>query len=280
MDYAKCMSKQESKNTYMDSENMNEAFVEVPGGKVFVKTWGAALSDSAMSVILLHDSLGCVETWRDFPKKLSEKLNRTVIAYDRLGFGKSSERNSLPSVDFVKEEAEIYLPTILKQLGIGSCILMGHSVGGGMALSAAAFNSNIKAVISESAQAFVEERTKNGIEASKAAFQDPARLEKLKKYHGEKAAWVVRAWTDVWLAPEFATWSLKPILPKVQCPSLIIHGDSDEYGSLVFPDLICGKLGGVVMKKIMSGCGHVPHKEKENDVLEVIAEFFEKNQMP
>lgn len=256
------------------TELKNEIFVKVPGGEIFVKTWAPAHPLDSTPLILLHDSLGCVEIWRDFPAKLSEKINRVVIAYDRLGFGRSSQRASLPSFDFVREEAEIYLPALLKQLEITECILMGHSVGGGMALTAAALLPNIKAVISESAQAFVEERTKNGIASSKIAFQNADRLEKLKKYHGDKAEWVVKAWTDVWLAPEFATWSLQNVLPQVHCPILIIHGDKDEYGSVKFPDMICDLAGGRSSKIVMEGCGHVPHKERESEVLELVRNFL------
>lgn len=101
----------------------NESFIEVPGGSLFVKVWYSQTPNDLAPIILLHDSLGCVETWRDFPAHLAKHLERTVIAYDRLGFGKSSARTALPSFDFIREEGEIYLPVLLKKLGIQECVL-------------------------------------------------------------------------------------------------------------------------------------------------------------
>lgn len=258
----------------MSHTSASEVLVNLPGGKVFVKTWMPSIQNHQSPLILLHDSLGCVDTWREYPKILAEKLKRTVIAYDRLGFGKSDARDKLPSIDFIREEAEIYFPALQKQLGIQGFSVFGHSVGGGMALEIAAINPNCFAVVSESTQAFVEDRTVDGISKSKLAFENPERLEKLKKYHGEKAAWVVEAWTNIWLSPEFANWSLQSTLPKVKCPVLAIHGDKDEYGSVKFPEMICRLAGGTCELKVMTGYGHVPHKENETEISQLILNFL------
>jgi pimeloyl-ACP methyl ester carboxylesterase len=130
-----------------------------------------------------------------------------------------------------------------------------------------------RAVVSESAQAFVEDRTVAGIRAARERFQDSEQFDRIKKRHGTKARWVLDAWTEVWLSSEFASWSLGPDLPLVKCPVLVIHGEEDEYGSVRFPKAICRYLGGPAEMHILSGCGHVPHRERPDEVAGLVARF-------
>jgi pimeloyl-ACP methyl ester carboxylesterase len=252
-----------------------ERFLAVPGGEVYVRTWNPAASAGGVPVVLLHDSLGCVAMWRGFPALLAGRLARPVIAYDRLGFGRSSARRQLPSLRFIAEEAEICLPVIAAALGIRKLIPFGHSVGGCMAMVWAGLSgADCPAVVSESAQAFVEERTREGVLRGKEEFSQAAMMARLEVYHGSKASWVVRAWTDIWLSPEFASWSLAGELPKVRCPLLVMHGDRDEYGSVRFPEMLCSLAGGPAEKLIIPECGHVPHREKPDVVLEAVSRFL------
>lgn len=133
-----------------------------------------------------------------------------------------------------------------------------------------------KAVITESAQAYVENQTRLGIQQAKAQFQNPEQLKKLEKYHGEKTKWVLNAWTEVWLSDEFSSWSLKDNLPQVQCPVLIIHGDKDEYGTINFPKMISDLTRGPSQVEIIPGGGHVPHRESCNLILDLVHNFLEK----
>lgn len=247
--------------------------LDIQGGQIFVRIWEK--KNNLIPMIMLHDSLGCVETWRDFPEKLSNHLNRTVIAYDRLGFGKSSVRTSPPSNNFIEEEAKV-ITRLAQELELNEYVLFGYSVGGAMSLIAAKNNAHCKAVISESAQAFVEEQTKAGIIQAKTFYQDPQKFDKLKKYHNDKTIWVFKAWTDTWLAPAFANWNLLSHLPDVLCPVLVIHGDKDEYGSLAFPDGIATTVAGPSKKIILQNCGHVPHREFEAQVLTETKSFLDQ----
>jgi pimeloyl-ACP methyl ester carboxylesterase len=253
----------------------SERFVAVPGGEVYVRTWTPAAGISKIPVVLLHDSLGCVAMWRQFPALLAGKLGRPVIAYDRLGFGRSSARTELPSLRFIAEETETFLPVITSALGIARLIPFGHSVGGCMAIVwAGLLGETCPAVVSESAQAFVEGRTREGVLRAKEEFSQPAMMSRLEVYHGTKASWVVRAWTQLWLSPQYASWSLAKDLPKVRCPLLAIHGEQDEYGSVRFPEMICELAGGAAEKLIIPGCGHVPHREKPDVVLDAVDRFL------
>ncbi|RIH89180.1 2-succinyl-6-hydroxy-2,4-cyclohexadiene-1-carboxylate synthase [Meiothermus luteus] len=253
---------------------VSDRWVEVPGGQVFARRWALAESHKA-PIVLLHDSLGSVELWRGFPAALAQATGREVWAYDRLGFGRSSPRTKPPSLGFILEEAWLYFPAIAKGLELREYILFGHSVGGAMALCIAAYQpGRCRAVITEAAQAFVEERTLQGIRAAQQGFQDPTQFARLERWHGEKARWVLEAWTGVWLAPGFRGWTLEPCLKGVRCPVLALHGDRDEYGSLAFPKRIVEGVQGPARMELLPDCGHVPHREKEALVLGLVEDFL------
>ena len=253
---------------------VTDSNLAIRGGNIFARQW-AAEDNENIPIVLLHDSLGSVDLWRDFPALLSITLSRRVIAYDRLGFGKSSPRAELPSVDFIGEEARVYFPQIARALELDEYVLFGHSVGGAMALNIAAEDPNrCKAVITEAAQAFVEERTLSGIRAAREAFEDEGQVARLTRWHGERAQWVLDAWTRVWLSPEFRSWSLDPCLDRIECPVLAIHGDADEYGSVEFPRRITEGVRGPSQMELLVSCGHVPHREKTGEVLRLVRTFI------
>nr|WP_298726429.1 alpha/beta hydrolase [uncultured Steroidobacter sp.] len=253
-----------------------DSWVDVPGGRIFVRQWQVTRPAGA-ALVLLHDSLGSVELWRDFPALLAEAANRHVVAYDRLGFGQSTQRTDRPSIEFIDAEAEEYFPVLRRALGLDRFALFGHSVGGSMALRiAASLGEACDAVITESAQAFVESRTLDGIRAAQSLFEDPAQLQKLAKWHGDRAQWVLDAWIKVWLSPEFASWSLDPQLGRIRCPVLAIHGDRDEYGSEAFPRRIAGGVSGPSQMILLEECGHVPHRERREEVLQLTAAFLKE----
>lgn len=253
-----------------------DSSVDVPGGSIFVRTWNPGKISDKIPVILLHDSLGCIGMWRKFPELLAQGLGRPIVAYDRLGFGRSSERYGLPGINFIREEAEIYFPLIRSALGLSEYVLFGHSVGGAMAVFIAAlFPNQCKAVITESAQAFVEDRTLAGIRQAQKQFEDSGQFERLGKWHGHKSQWVLNAWTEVWLSPDFTDWSLEPLIRQVKSPVLAIHGDQDEYGSMAFPEFICQRVAGAAQLFVLAGCGHVPHHERPVEVIDRVSLFLE-----
>jgi len=253
---------------------IRDSLVEVPGGRIFVRRWSLDQGNRP-PLILLHDSLGSVDQWRDFPEALAKATTRAVVAYDRLGFGRSTPRTRRPSADFIRDEAETFFPAVQRGLGIRRFVLFGHSVGGAVSLTIAASQREAcAAVVTEAAQAFVEPRTLSGIRAAKAQFADPQQFERLAKWHGEKASWVLDAWTEVWLSAEFAAWRLDPHLAQVMCPVLAIHGELDEYGSLEFPRRITSGVRGRSQLAILKDCGHVPHREQREEVLRLTAAFL------
>ena len=259
-----------------DSVNSEEMILEVSSLNIYVKKWIPPIEGSNAPIFLMHDSLGCIALWRDFPAQLAEKTNRTVIAYDRLGFGKSSCRTSLPSEKFIQEEAREIFPFLKKALQVTNFIVAGHSVGGCMAAQIAAHDKDCNGLITIAAQGFMEAKTIHGLKQAQLMFESTVHRQRLAKYHGVKADWILAAWFGTWLSTEFAHFSMKNCLQKVGCPSIAIHGESDEYGSLDSPKFIAEHVSGPSFYHILPNCGHVPHRECMDELILTIQTFIEQ----
>ncbi|OTG99711.1 alpha/beta fold hydrolase [Acinetobacter sp. ANC 4973] len=256
---------------------IKEQYLELEQGQIFIKQWKFDRIDACQKspIILFHESLGCVALWRDFPEKLALRTGRDVIAYDRLGFGQSSIQLKPLELDFVTEEGKKILPQILSHLALNDFVVMGHSVGGGMAtICAALYPEHCKAVITESAQSVVEKITLEGIQKAKISFNDEKLFNRLAKYHADKTQWVLDAWTETWLSPQFVTWNLDYFLSKVQCPLLAIHGELDEYASIAQPKRFVELTQGINELCMIEDCGHFPHQQKPSEVLASIEKFL------
>lgn len=246
-------------------------------GRLFARVWVPPdlRRDRDAPLLLFHDSLGCVELWRDFPEQLAVATHRRVVAYDRLGFGRSNPYPGALPMTFIRDEGATGVPRLLEALGVDEIIAFGHSVGGGMAIATAArWPERCVAVVTESAQTYVEDRTRAGLLAARVEFARPGQLERLARYHGAKARWVLDAWIETWLSSAFADWSLDEDLRAVRCPALALHGDQDEYGSVEHPERIARLTQGPARAVILEGCGHVPHREQPARVLGEVKRFL------
>ena len=249
-----------------------EHWIESGAGRIYAKSWTPDAGTSLPPIILFHDSLGCITLWRDFPEQLAHSLGRQVIAYDRLGFGRSDARTDVLQQNFMALEAGQAVPLLCEQFSIQEFVACGHSVGGGMAVETGArFGERCRAVITIAAQAFVEERTLQGIRSAQQEFRSTETFARLARYHGSKTDWVLHAWIDTWLAPERAEWSLDPALEKLHCPVLAIHGERDEYGSEAHPRRIAAGRGSL---HILPDTGHSPHRERPSLVMKAIEDFL------
>lgn len=268
----------------MLSISANERYVSTSAGELYVKSWTPSAdsnTETTAPIVLFHDSLGSVELWRGFPEQLARTLGRQVIAYDRPGFGRSYPRTDILEADFIINEATGPFTAIRSELGIEDFIAFGHSVGGAMAaVCAATFPAHCVALITEAAQAFVEDLTVQGIRDAKQVFAQEGQIDRLKKYHGEKADWVLRAWTGTWLSENFQHWTLNETLSRVSCPVLAIHGEDDEFGSAEHPELYTSLPAGPCVLEMLKGCGHVPHREKPDVVLHLVNDFIEEHLKP
>ena len=180
------------------------------------------------TIVFLHDSLGCIELWRDFPDKLVAATHCNMLIYDRLGYGKS---DPLPThnrpVNYMEKEADL-LNDLLVEYKIEQAILFGHSDGGTIALLAASmYPQRISAVITEATHIFVEEITLKGIYAAKEAYEQTNLRERLQKYHGNKTDTMFNAWVQTWTSPNYRNWNIEHFLPGIHCPVLFIQGETD-----------------------------------------------------
>lgn len=227
------------------------------------------------TLVFLHDSLGCVALWRDYPDVVAEATGCNLLVYDRKGYGQSAPMQVIErSNRYLEEEADT-LVSLLSHLNITRAILFGHSDGGSIALIAAArYPARVEAVIAEAAHIFVEEETLAGIGAAVKAYWDTNLKSRLARYHGEKTDDVFHAWTDTWLSAAHRPWNIEHFLPRIVCPTLIIQGEEDEYGTLKQVEGIARQVKGKAETFLLPGIGHTPHKEAPAETAERAIRFI------
>jgi pimeloyl-ACP methyl ester carboxylesterase len=229
----------------------------------------------APTLVFLHDSLGCITLWRNFPEQLAKRTECNYLIYDREGYGRSSACDFLDRKKGYLEAEADKLGRLLEQLDIKNPILFGHSDGASIALlTAAQYPEKIKAVISEAAHVFVEQITLDGVESAHKQFQTTNLSKRLEKYHGDKAEAVFNAWTSIWLSDAFLDWNMEEALSKILCPTLVIQGTADAYGSVRQVEAIADLVKGSVEVFMPKGLGHSPHKEAPDAILETTKRFL------
>ncbi len=225
------------------------------------------------TLVFLHEGLGCIEMWRDFPQKLCDATRCGGIVYDRTGYGRSSAWPSDPGVRYMEVEADLVLPRLLAALGIEDCVLVGHSDGGTIALNyAAADPEPLRAVVTLAAHAINEPVCVDAIIRARAAFASGGLRQRLAKYHDNVDA-AFHLWADAWVAPGFEPMDANGRLPGVVVPVQAIQGEDDEYGSELQLGIIAGKVGGYCETRLVPDCGHSPHLEQQAQLLAEITRF-------
>lgn len=252
---------------------------DLPFGDHALRVRTIAAADPAAgerpTLVFLHDSLGSITVWRDFPDRLSAALGCDALVYDRRGYGASSPFGPEPrQPGYLEDEADV-LSRVLDACGVSEAILFGHSDGGSIALVAAArFPERVRAVVTEGAHVFVEELTLSGIRAARAALRDTDLGERLRRHHGEKTDAVTAAWIDVWLSPGFRDWNIERYLPDVRCPVLVLQGEEDEYGTPDQVRAIAEGVSGPARAQLIPGVGHTPHRAAADEVLRTTTAFL------
>ena len=229
------------------------------------------------TIIFLHDSLGCSKLWRDFPEKLGELTRCNILVYDRQGYGESCsfsypKRNNY----YIEQEADL-LNELLDFWQIDKAILFGHSDGGSIALiTAGKYPEKVQGIITEGAHIFVEEVTISGIDEAINLYKTTDLKSKLEKYHGNKTDEMFWAWASTWTTDEFRNWNIEDFLPKIECRSLIIQGEEDEYGTLKQVENIITKTNGQSTQLVISNVKHTPHKEVPELILNKVSKFIKE----
>lgn len=231
--------------------------------------------DSDEVIVFLHEALGSVGQWKDFPQLLCERTGLTGLVYDRLGYGKSSPDIVQRDATYLENFAFDEFPYIQKALLPHEKIhLVGHSDGGSIALLIASkYPEQILSVTTMAAHIFVEDVTLAGILPAIEAY-DLGKLDGLKKYHGDKTETLFYNWARTWLSDEYLNWNIESYLPNIQAPSLIIQGEDDQYGTEAQVDGIVNQVAGKSTKRMLKNCGHMPHLECKEEVISLIEKFI------
>jgi pimeloyl-ACP methyl ester carboxylesterase len=228
--------------------------------------------------LLLHEGLGCVELWKGFPELLANASGCDVVAYSRGGYGKSSPVELPRSLDYMTEEAEVWLPQLIQQLNYERIILVGHSDGGSIALIYAGTSNDGKlaGVITLAAHVFNEPICVAGIQQAKQAYQQGKLRQGLALYHGDNVDCAFWGWNDVWLNPAFLNFNIEAYLNNIQVPLLVVQGEDDEYGTLAQVESIVLQAGGYAEALVIPSCKHSIHRQASDQLILAICKFTEQ----
>ncbi len=256
---------------------IDSGFLDAAGGRIEYARWGTEAGGGS-PLVLLHEGLGCVSMWRDWPGELARSTGREVFAYSRFGYGGSSPAGLPRPLDFMDREARVVLPGVFEEAGVdGAPVLVGHSDGGTIALLGAALGAApLGAVVTLAAHAFNEPRCIEGIEAAREAFRQGDLRQRLARYHGDRTDDAFRGWCDAWLDPEFEHWTIEEELARVNVPLLVVQGRDDPYGTLRQVEVIAQRCAGPCRTLVLDDCGHSPHRERPRATTEAITRFLEE----
>jgi pimeloyl-ACP methyl ester carboxylesterase len=231
--------------------------------------------ERAPTIVFLHEGLGSVSTWRDFPDALAARTGCGALVYSRAGYGRSDPAPLPRPVRFMHDEAEI-LAKVVRRAGIRECILLGHSDGASIALIAAGRRAvpGLRALVLEAPHVFAEPCGLESIARIAEAYRTTDLRARLERHHGANTETAFWGWNRVWLDPEFRAWNIEEFLPGIQVPSLVIQGERDEYGSWAHVEAIERRSGGPVRTLSVPACGHAPHAEHRDLVLGAMADFI------
>ena len=238
-------------------------------GEVELETEEIAGAEPAL--VFLHEGLGSVALWRDFPARLAEATGRRTLIYSRAGHGFSEVPDSDRTSRFMHEEALDVLPALLRAAEIERPVLVGHSDGGSIALIHAS-EHDVSGLILLAPHVFVEDLSVASIEEARVTFETTDLGERMGRYHRD-AERTFRLWNDIWLAPEFRAWNIEDVLAGVTAPTLLIQGEHDQYGTLAQIDAIERGVQGPVQRAVLD-CRHAPHLEAPEATLDHATRFL------
>jgi len=227
---------------------------------------------SAPVIVMLHEGLGSIALWRDFPHQLAARTGCAIFVYSRYGHGGSDKLAEKRLVGFMHREGEVVLPELLDKLGIARPILLGHSDGGSIALIfAGKYPDRLRGLILEAPHVFVEDLSIASITAAKTAYENTNLRARLGCYHAhvDETFW---GWNDIWLDLRFRSWNIESYLDSIRCPVLCIQGEEDEYGTPAQVEAIRARVPGTEIL-MLPNCKHSPHRDQQVATLQKTTEF-------
>jgi pimeloyl-ACP methyl ester carboxylesterase len=231
------------------------------------------IEPSLPTIVFLHEGLGSVSLWRDFPQRVIQASKMGALVYSRYGYGLSSALEEKRAPDYMHREALEILPVLLQSLGIRKPILFGHSDGASIALIHAGAGHPVTGLIVEAPHVFVEKVSLLGAARAAVTFRTTDFATKLARHHRD-AAKTFWGWHDIWISPDFRDWNIESYLPAITCPTLLIQGEQDEYGTVAQIDAIAGRVKGVTSRHLLPNCGHTPHRDQAEVTLQLVTSFL------
>jgi pimeloyl-ACP methyl ester carboxylesterase len=257
--------------------------IEWSGQRVRIEhQWIGRDRSDAPLIVFLHEGLGSLSMWKDFPQRLCNAAKCRGLVYSRPGYGRSTPRAAQEAwgLDFMHRQAHEVLPALLKALGIDTLArppwLFGHSDGGSIALLyAARFPQQIAGAIVVAPHILVEDLSVTSIEMAKVAYLDTDLRARLARYHDDpdSAFW---GWNSVWLHPPFREWSIEEEVASIVCPLLAVQGLDDEYGTLEQVHGIARRAPQAELLEL-SHCGHSPHRDQPERLIAAATAFIRRH---
>jgi pimeloyl-ACP methyl ester carboxylesterase len=226
-------------------------------------------------LVFLHEGLGSVGLWRDFPDRVAQATGAGVVVYSRAGYGGSSPVTLPRPLRYMHDEGLDILPRLLARLGIDDVVLIGHSDGASISLihAGGASGPGLRGVVAMAPHVVNEECCIAAIGAARVAFETGDLRARLQRVHGDNVDVAFRGWNDAWLDPGFRDWSIVEFLPRIRVPVLVIQGHQDEYGSAVHYRTIEAECGAPVEVLLLDSCRHSPHRDQPDAVLAALVAF-------
>ncbi len=253
----------------------SSASLKIPGGSVEYAWFEPEKPQPGPVLTLLHEGLGCVELWRRFPQELANRTNLRVFAYSRFGYGRSDPCELPRPATYMHDEAREHLGSVLDGAGISETILVGHSDGASIAAiyAGSVSDARVKALVLMAPHFKCESRSLDGIRAARQAWDTTDLREKLRRYHGDNVDCAFLGWNSGWLEDEFADWNITDALDGIRVPVLAIQGKDDDYGTDWQVEIVAERLPGTNKVVLIDNCGHSPHQDQSERVLEEIEAF-------
>lgn len=250
--------------------------IEIQGCTLEYQWLGPSPSAQAPTLVFLHEGLGCVQMWRDFPRQLTAVTGLGALNYSRVGYGRSDAAVLPRRCDYMHDEAQQALPQVLDAFNIESAILVGHSDGGSIALIHAGSESGtrVKALILLAPHVFVEALSIASISEAAKLYRSTDLPERLARYHGESVDQTFWGWNDIWLHQDFRQWNIEHYLPRVTVPVLLLQGENDQYGTPAQLQAIESGVRGPTERHLFSDCAHSVHREQLEATLSACSAFL------
>lgn len=244
------------------------------GGHRLEYEWLGPGADEAATVVMLHEGLGSVAMWRDFPQAVQAATGLGVLVYSRWGYGKSDPFHDYPRpVEYLTPEAQVALPDVLRNLRVTRPILLGHSDGASIAIiyAGSGIEPSPLGVILMAPHVFVEHICTVSIAKARVAYEAEGLRDKLARYHDDVDS-AFYGWNTIWMRPQFINdWNIESYVDSIACPITVIQGADDEYGTAAQYDSIRAHSGGRAEVVVLPDCGHSPHRDQRERTLDAIA---------